>query len=214
MDSLLVILAIGIDPIVQQSIIVRNRMVESKQEVTLPRSQYFVNFSNIDQLGYPPTTTTIGALYSGLFSTSAKSSGQFSDTMQFCPTGNCNFPVFQSLAVCSSCNSISYAVEKTCFTQYLWTGPERERVNACQFSVPNRSQTNQTLQAVPGMDGECLEDHTIAVRSDLPLVKAALYGEFMLSVTILKGSIKRDGSTPVSASQCTLYCRINAYEAM
>ena len=71
MGALLTLLAIGIDPTVQQAIVVRMRHVESSEEARLPRAQSFTQYdTSIADAGtgdFQPAAALAGLAYSGIF---------------------------------------------------------------------------------------------------------------------------------------------------
>jgi hypothetical protein len=97
-----------------------------------------------------------------------------------------------------------------------------ERFTFCEFATPDGLRINQTIRGDSGeMYGVPL-NHTISVRSGGDFTRGALdscwtslwlYGGSLLNVTILQGSVERDGSTPVNATQCTLYWYVNTYQS-
>jgi hypothetical protein len=69
MGALLTLLAVGIDPSVQQTISIRTRMVQTIYEATVPRARYWMDFHDDGDEEASPTIKTLFALYAGLFST-------------------------------------------------------------------------------------------------------------------------------------------------
>jgi hypothetical protein len=125
----------------------------------------------------------------------------------------------------SSCKEITNAVKKNCSIKFgLWDDEHpTERFTFCEFETFDGLSINQTMRGDPGeMYGVPL-NHTILVKSGSDFTAGALrggyglsswpYGGSLMNVSILRGSVERDGSTPVNATQCTLYWCINTYES-
>ena len=210
------IFAIGIDPIVQQSITVRTRMVESKQEATVPRSEFYI--TNISIATTLPTRATLGGVYAGLFFAGGNATSDESmSIVPSCPTGNCTFPIFQSLAACSRCEDLSSAVERTCDKQLYssWPRPEtgEEPGDECQFSVPNGVFIRQTAVKIRGKDDVFEEYDSLNVWSEPPPEGWYSPDETMVKITTVRGRVGSDGSMPVNASLCSLYWCINIYNS-
>ncbi|KAF3042260.1 hypothetical protein E8E11_005129 [Didymella keratinophila] len=236
--ALLALLAIGVDPTVQQAIDYRTRDVEVIQDARLPRAQ---SFTQVDDgatgslIGGPqPPAALTGLVYNGIFFNSSEPGRASLDVVPTCPTGKCSFPRFASLAVCSSCQDLTDAVEKRCYADAKpWNSTTLIR---CLFVLPNGLSINLTRWTIDKEQyvfGQ-YEGQTIATSAHLPLVDATqhggdrrthsvanrsrsftpyrAWGGSFLNITSLNGTSK-GGQMTVNASQCSLYWCINTYEA-
>lgn len=231
----------GIDPTVQQTILVQTRHVESALATNLPRAQSFTQYdTSIADAGvgdFQPTVGLAGLAYTGIFFNSSLSGRASLDVVPTCPTGNCTFPEFQSLAVCSTCRNITYAVDKQCSEYSRVDGNDTTTWTLCTFSLPNGLQFNMTTMvssAGPANHSD-YEGETIAATALLPLVDATDYGGSkqmptftnlsapynygldaiggsFLNITVLNGTASYDQMT-AHASQCSLQWCVNTYQA-
>lgn len=231
----------GIDPTVQQTIVVRTRHVEAAQEARIPRAQSFTQYdtsiADAATGDFQPSAALAGLAYSGIFFNSSQLGRASLDVVPTCPTGNCTFPEFQSLAACSSCQSLTYAVNKQCNAASRMDGNDTTTWTLCTFSLPNGLQLNLTtmeLSTGPPVNSD-YEGETIAATTLLPLVDATEYGGgnqtttftnlsapstsnldarggSFLNITVLNGIATYDQMT-VDASQCSLRWCVNTYEA-
>lgn len=234
-------LAIGIDPTVQQAIAIRTHHVESPEQARLPRAQSFTQYdTSISDAGtgdLQPAAALTGLAYSGIFFNSSHPGKGSLDVAPTCPTGNCTFPEFQSLAACSTCRNVTYAVQKKCDTASSKYGNKTATYTLCTFSLPNGLQLNLTTRVSD--DGPPIhsdfQGETIAASALLPLVDTTDYGGdsqtttytnlskldsfnydarggSFLNITVLNGTASYDQMT-VHASQCSLQWCVNTYEA-
>lgn len=159
-------------------------------------------------IGLPPSEL-IGAIYSGILSSSQKSTVRASfDMNPSCPTGNCIYPLFQSLAICSTCEDVSRALTKNCESD------SQPRRSYCQYSLPNGLGINKTRS----------DSQTGVVSSSgslNPICTGTSYGYTLLNFTRIRGwysdswscCSQASISTNVSATQCFLYWCVNTYES-
>lgn len=205
--ALLTILSIAIDPTVQQSIVIRTRMIESPQSATIPRALYYVAHSH-QQLGDFPQPGFAGAVFGGLYQSAVNVSAKSSDVTPSCPTGNCEYPAFQSLAMCSKCRDLGDVVNKTCAP--IVADNYNRTYTHCHFSTHVGLSINQTLMTeLP--DG-LVEQRTVS--SNTRLVNHADFGvESLFNATLLHGYTREDGSIPTNLTHCALYWCINTYSS-
>jgi hypothetical protein len=156
----------------------------------------------------------MGAIYSGLFYSATISREKSLDVVPSCPTGNCTYPIFQSLAICSSCQNLTHAVKKTCSEYDL---ENLDRFNFCEFSLPNGLSINQTSGLSSIINIKNFHRDTITASSWLPPVEPTGNEDTLLNITILKGSTKsaeqNGDKMSYNATQCTLYWCINTYNS-
>jgi hypothetical protein len=195
-------------------------MVDSMRVATISRSLGFVEhilvggFYPSELLPYPTSTLT-GALYSGIFSTDLDRTA--SDVLPSCPTGNCTFPDFQSLAFCGSCKSIELAANfKSCSRTSKYYKEIDDEIfegtvefHICQLQFPdgfilNLTHSNNSHYAeeltLVGFAGDALE----------PVEEDVSAFEF----TLVRGDVFGTGkSTPLSINRCALRYCINTYKS-
>ncbi|ERF72549.1 hypothetical protein EPUS_02831 [Endocarpon pusillum Z07020] len=109
--SIIILLSLASDAFLQQSVSYPLRVhPQSKNIASIPYAQHFNLY---DSLAGPPYTTQplIAAVYDGVFSRNLTRSA--SSITPYCPTGNCTFPEYASLAVCSNCHNVSSLLRVT-----------------------------------------------------------------------------------------------------
>ena len=106
------ILILLFDPFLQQVVVYPSRLVSSGSPAVIVRSEEYGAHSDED-LPLPSVVdlSMKAAIYDGVFAI-----GNHADrNIQYnCPTGNCTWPDFSTLAVCSKCEDITSLVEKAC----------------------------------------------------------------------------------------------------
>ena len=106
------ILILLFDPFLQQVVVYPSRSVSSGSPAIIVRSEEYGAHSDED-LPLPSVVdlSMKAAIYDGVFAI-----GNNADrNIQYnCPTGNCTWPEFSTLAVCSKCEDITSLVEKFC----------------------------------------------------------------------------------------------------
>jgi hypothetical protein len=106
--AVVTVAAIAIGPFTQQAITYPLRTV-NVSTATVPRTQTYQNSAPGGILALKDVPLTMkAAAYSGLFDSSAAAT-RASVTAQ-CSTGNCTFPEYSSLAVCSKCVNVTHLV--------------------------------------------------------------------------------------------------------
>jgi hypothetical protein len=224
--ALLMILAIGIDPTVQQTIVIRTRQIKVQQRATVPRAMAFQQYTaytmEISNEGSKsakmrtPTSPLMGAAYSGLFLDSEETNGPSRDVVPSCPTGSCPFPTFQSLGACAVCKNVTTStIRRNCKGPVKSDeGPSAPPLFYCTWSLPNGVKLNQTVdQKDNDFGNDYLNSNNVSqaapivANTNLPLTDAVNHGGVFLNVTILRGT-KFEGP---QASQCTLSWCVNTY---
>jgi hypothetical protein len=209
LGALITILATGIDPFVQQVILVETRNATSNHSPTLGRAQSFLQWEDSFEADTEVTFDMLGAMYSGIFADSGGPNKVSFGMSPSCPTGNCTFPLFQSLAVCHHCANITDTIEGNCQEEAgndIFVG-----LIFCQYSLPNGLRLNATDLSEDGSLGP------VATSGYLGLVGATEFGNTLLNFTrIMKRSRGLDysgGPHNMTAEECVLYWCVNTYEA-
>lgn len=157
------ILALGVDPIIQQTISINAHVVTSTKPATIGRAQSFLHcdyldvpiFGGTNQEDFAinkdlphilPPNDMIAAMFDGMFSGApSPNTSSFSPNLS-CPTGNCTFPPFQTLAVCSECENITNALDKKCHNMQWEHSPGPPEATVwCEYSLPNSLKMNKTF---------------------------------------------------------------------
>lgn len=231
--ALLSILAIGIDPTLQQTVVVRTRDIDANQQATLPRAQSFLEYtysaedSRYTKAGsFVPTSAMAGAMYSGLLVDTSDSHTGYAQqgVAANCPTGNCTFPVFQSLAVCVKCVNITDLVAKMCNHSIFAlpdTSGETLELVSCNYALPNGLAINQTsqLNETAGGPSSGIFRTTIAATAELdPAIPVNSTASF-ITMNILRGKScaplgKEVGlNMTILATQCSLSWCVGTYKS-
>ncbi|OCL11352.1 hypothetical protein AOQ84DRAFT_386904 [Glonium stellatum] len=142
--ALITILALALDPSVQQLISTGQRSVYADSvEASLNRAENFTASSS-GILEYPMREAIlIGAL----------SSTAIPEHMPSCPTGNCTWPIFDTLALCSKCNTLNphTEVESRCNSSLAFDDAESnfilDHINAT--ANPSFRSCNYTFPSSP-----------------------------------------------------------------
>ena len=203
--AVITILAIAVDPTVQQMVTIRNDQRSSTVSASLGRAQSFLQYGQGSGTMWPPSLPTsdmIGAIYSGIFFGVQDSfaDGGSLNMNPYCPTGNCTFPPFQSLAICSSCEDVSQALIHTC----------PNKTTYCEFSLPNGLRMNKTTQ--DDLYGPFATSGYLN-----QLQNGTKYGNTFFTFSRMKGLYARDAPSlarDVKATQCVLYWCVNTYASL
>ncbi|KAE8147078.1 hypothetical protein BDV25DRAFT_40756 [Aspergillus avenaceus] len=124
MGALITILIIGVGPFVQQMATVENRLVESNEIASAVRAQSYSRETITEQ----PARELLGMSYSAVYRDTYRS-----DLQPRCSTGECKFPIYRSLAVCSTCVDISHTITINCSTNVCDNGEIY-----CEYLLSNR----------------------------------------------------------------------------
>lgn len=152
-------------------------------------------------------TAMIGLLYSGVYRGSTESGQALLDVAPVCPTNDCVFPEFESLAVCSACVDYTQNIARSCLIETTGKplGPH-ENVTQCTFSLPNGLRINQTTLTLDTLAASALlkpieggddEDDSIGN---------------ILRTTILNAS-STASTISANAHQCSLSWCVKTYHA-
>lgn len=202
--AVITVLTVAVDPTVQQMVTILSDQRSSPNSAYLGRTQYFLPAKHDD---FSPTSEMIGSIYTGLFvnAQSENTTATSLDMNPSCPTGNCTFSPFQSLAVCSTCEDVSHSLRKTCHHDDLRP--------YCHFSLPNGLGMNKTL--VDDWNGVLVTGGSLNQDS-----MRTQYSHALFNFSRIKGwypdtalPSPKSISTNVNATQCVLYWCANTYEA-
>ena len=191
---------------------VRSDERNSSAAVSIGRAQSYLVFGDGSGGSWPPSTPApdmYGAIYPGLFYgvQDATTAAGALDMIPSCPTGNCTFPPYQSLAVCSRCQDVSHALTHKC----------PNAAGYCEHSLPNGLRVNRTDED---------DSHgAVATSGQLfPINNVTLPGNILLNFSRIRGTapdltyavgqyVEPDLRQNVSADQCFLYWCVNTYES-
>lgn len=188
LGALITVLALAVGPFVQQATSYQLEQVASSQNSTLPVRLTFVE-------GLSATFKT--AAYNGLFGSGT------STLTPDCPSGNCSWVPYQSLAVCSKC------VNVTGLVKYWVSGTEVSTCGIslgnsyflCQWTLPNGLALGNKFKAA--------EASSINISGTLPPMMLDKVGYAIVSFSLLTIG---DRLGPL-ATECSLYWCINTYTA-
>ncbi|KAI1386604.1 uncharacterized protein F4822DRAFT_321465 [Hypoxylon trugodes] len=155
------------------------------------------------------------------------SSNNAKQTTSFvCPTANCTWPVFASLAVCSACNDVSH---------HLRRHEENGTNLGISYTSTSQMQGNYTIYSLPNLNLANIFNSTVTQRGNLYSLDTYMVATtitdpqltlsfqnittLITAVDILKADAGYEAGnlewedTPVSATECALYFCVNAYES-
>lgn len=212
------VLALGLDPIIQQTVSINAHVVNSTEPATIGRAQSFLRYEHLSvpnakgMEGYTdfplPPTDMIAAMFDGIFSGASGPNTSSSSPNLSCPTGNCTFPPFQTLAVCSECENITNALHEKC---------DNREATVCDYSLPN------------GFNVRFYGPGFVATDGMSPLVGDQLYQSHPQTILNFTGIWSRFSATTdtahfdtwgnttkrdVTATQCSLYWCVNTMQAV
>ena len=108
-----------------------------------------------------------------------------------CPTGNCSFPLWQTLAVGSACKSLDSEIQTRCQNE---TGTQK-----CTYSVPNEGLEIDGYNVSLGLRG---------------ILNNSLFSEYPQQlVTFEVLASEGINNAPVSAFGCALYLKVDTYHS-
>ncbi|KAL6721585.1 hypothetical protein ACLMJK_000689 [Lecanora helva] len=133
------ILLLLFDPFLQQVVVYPDRLVPSDKVAAIARAQGYQARSN-EGLPLPSVVdmSMKASIYSGIFDVD-----DHADVLvdHVCPTGNCTWVDFSSLAVCSKCANITSYVERSCDA----TGCHRSSLAGGPSLVGSGGQINSSI---------------------------------------------------------------------
>jgi len=207
--ALITILALGIDPTIQQSIAVKTRMRDSTMIATIPRAQNFLTYEYLDYV-WLPTRAMIGAMYAGLLGENDTTGiGNSLDISPLCPTSNCTYPVFPSLAVHTHCDDISQRINTTCSYREIRTCGHGN-ITVCRYTLPSGLFISQAL---PATYEEGNDWYTRSVIASKPVTYDTIDDiETFFGMEVLRGNTRKNEMSS-EAFRCELSWRINHYKS-
>ena len=112
LGSIIVILTQFFDPFLQQVVVYPDRLVPSNTSPVIVRTNRY-QARSVEGLALPSVVdlSMKAAIYKGVFNVRDSAEQDLAHT---CPTGNCTWPAFTSLAVCNRCLDITDRIEKEC----------------------------------------------------------------------------------------------------
>ncbi|KAJ9602162.1 hypothetical protein H2200_013282 [Cladophialophora chaetospira] len=196
LGAVVTVVAVAVGPFTQQAITYPLRTVDVSR-ATIPRTQTYQNIApgGIQALKDIPLTMKAAA-YNGLF---AATSAQTRSTLPAqCSTGNCTFPPYSSLAICTKCANITQMVAR----------------NDCSVVPPFGTQcTNYTLpnDLVLNGHGELINSSTSTL-SNTKILDS--YGSNLANISFLL-SQSAIASTPddIRAYECSIYFCLQKYQS-
>lgn len=166
---------------------------------------------SLGQLSGGMLAALYGSLFQSLETTKAgdSSSASYPNIPVTCPSGECDFPAFRSLAVCSECYDLSSSLDSHCETGVSCL-PENK--THCLHSLPNGMQVNMS---------DVLSFGRVFIRTNstpltLEMHRQAKLREYGLSKILGLTEIRIPSDSVVSnaiASYCVLYWCVNTYSA-
>lgn len=183
---------------------VRNNRVNSDVPASTTRTEVFAEINANSGNSMRATSNMMSAIYSALFidsdtvNTDPNTYG--TSVMPDCPTGNCDIPPFQTLAICSRCSDISHLLntkeEKACqssiFSLFLPNGLHLNRTRKIPDLVSTSAESQGGMEGLSGIEN------------------------FGPSALLNLSSISIPGRAPLSnatATHCSLYWCVNTYSA-
>lgn len=109
--ALVTVLALGMEPALQQVQTYAVRSVETKGQGSIARVDRYMDLEqDAGAYSLPLLGVTVkGAVYSGLFGSAARTQDKTDAT---CSTGNCTWPDYSTLAMCSACQNLTMKMQK------------------------------------------------------------------------------------------------------
>lgn len=133
-------------------------------------------------------------------------------TQRSCPSGNCTWDIFTSLAVCSRCNDLTHKIEKKAprknlpLTEILdTTNPAAVAQQVTEYRLPNGLTGDSSVLMTAYGTGN--ETESISFSS---------YDTLIWSMTMMNFTLKeeRTASVSVSAIECGLWYCVNSYRSV
>ena len=196
-------MSIGVGPFVQQMAAIRNNRVNSDIPASTTRTEAFTEVAGFTH--GQPTSDMMSAIYNALFidsdTVNSDPNTYGTSVTPNCPTGGCDIPPFQTLAICSQCSDVSHL---------LTTREERGCESPiASFFLPNGLHLNKTI---PGSD-------LISTSATLPhggMEGLSGIKDFGPSAFFNLSAISAPKKAPLSnatATHCSLYWCVNTYSA-
>ena len=155
----MVILALAMDPTAQQIVDYRSRAALAAEDP--PRAPASLNTALSYEMVLPGDNTNPNSFVPILPMKAAVLNGMFladpNPLVSFtCPTGNCTWPDFSTLAVCSSCVDMTQYMQQVCPATNDTTSSNS---TSCGWSLPNGASLNGSsaftmTTFIPSVDGD------------------------------------------------------------
>lgn len=185
------IIALAVGPFVQQSV----SYIQKNGRASLQRCEA------TDM--YQTQGTMYNAFHSLLVSNDFQRGGADDQALQElnndCSTGNCTFPVFSSLGICSTCSNTTDRINTAC--SHVMDAVAGTRVLGCNSSWNGLFITNYTNVDLGLVD--------IAMETSFTTAMLDSYGDS----AILDFSMLRSSASGLHATECVFYYCVRAYEA-
>ena len=181
LGALITVLALAINPFTQQVATYQLAQVPSSQNSTLP-----VRFSYPNDL----VLSFKAAAYNGLFG-----SGHNALT-PYCPSGNCTWAPYQTLAVCSQCVNVAGLIEYTRSDHQIQGCNPDDDNSSCLWSLPNGLALNDSV--------------VLNTSGTLPPMMLDNVGQSLVNFSLLG----YDEHNDQVATECSLYWCVNTYTAI
>ncbi len=186
MGSVVIILTQFFDPFLQQVVIYPNRLVPSDISPIIVRTDRY-EARSLEGLPLPSIVdlSMKAAIYKGLFN--VRDSTEH-DAVYTCPTGNCTWSTFTSLAVCNKCLNITDEILNDC-----------DETGKCILSLPN---------------GPMLSGYGSQINTSVTNISSSLN---KIQPSVIKFSSLRskkvDNSVYAAAMECAMWYCVNTYTA-
>ncbi|KAE8153547.1 hypothetical protein BDV25DRAFT_136840 [Aspergillus avenaceus] len=211
------VLAVGVGPFVQQMVTIKNNWVELPHTATVNRAElYAETYHNPLVLDMFPSLYM--PMFASLYTNNSAPKAWYSSSIPNCSTGTCDFPTFQSLAVCSQCSDLTHVLE----TKRTIIGVQPGRYNVSfDYTLPNGLQThvedsfgtrNGTLTAAELLSREDALQPYVSVSSSLtyPYGNNRFGQSALLNLSVIR--IDSGGlMSNATAVECVLYWCVNTY---
>lgn len=209
LGAIIVILSITMDPFVQLTVGKKEVLkFEDNSNVQIPyATRYSKQLKSNGTLGAEAPMADLGmqsAVLDGFFQSDPWISQQ---TPRSCPSGDCIWDTFTSLAICSGCNDLRNRVQK-----YEGTYIEKGRSFPYErHFLPNNVSpiTDLTLMTARGTSNTT---DTLSFTSLDTLIWSMTMMKFPWKDGYLKGEID-DDDTPSAAIECALWYCVNSYKS-
>lgn len=199
---LLVLGATVIGPFTQQLVAIKSRDVIINQNTTVPicdSTPYENSVAGEGPRPLPAPLHTLGAIYSGLFEQEPAAL-----VSPYYATGNCTFPRYQSLGVCSKCADLTSEVVSNgtrCDTPLL-------EAQDCEWRIAGRDNVRLTPRLAAMFNSTAGLDLLKLDGKDLAIIQN------MTSISAPYEDSQTKGPQQRTAAECTLYFCINTYEGI
>lgn len=189
----------AIGPFVQQITSVESAQISAGTTSLYARTEYpnleWSKAAPLNPLAYYNIPDLVTAsIYQGIYSSNNMSSPQIKSILQLrpdCPTGNCTFDDYDSLAVCSACADITGYLRKSNTSQGLESWSLPDNFNATS-DVYGPIVTTTTGSSDP-----------LVLHAGLPIV----------NITAIQPCFGEDSLCTVKAQECMLHWCVNKYRS-